>query len=134
MEDRIEPWDTGLHASDGASRRVFAHLQRVTRCERMHQARETYDSRIRDLYNSRSDASPDPVAASKRPKRRRVVASLARANLAELLEAVGERRARILIDRRGRPPVALVPIDALLQLELIEASVARSDRKRRGRR
>ncbi len=100
----------------------------------MHQAREMYNSRIRDLYNSRSDASQGHVAASKKPKRRRVVASLARANLAELLEAVGERRERILIDRRGRPPVALVPIDALLQLELIEASVARSDPKRRRRR
>lgn len=64
------------------------------------------------------------------PSSRRILASVVRAQLAEVLEAVGERRERVLIDRRGKPPVALVSVDDLLQLQLIEAQAAASRRKR----
>ena len=54
-------------------------------------------------------------------KSRRIPSSAVRARLAEVLEAVGEGKQRILIDRRGKPPVAIISVDDLLQLELTEA-------------
>lgn len=61
------------------------------------------------------------LSKRRQPAYRRILASAARANLADVLEAVGEGKERILIDRRGKPPVALVSVDDLLQLEMIEA-------------
>lgn len=58
--------------------------------------------------------------ASKPDRPRRILASVARANLAEILEAVGDGE-RVLIERRGKPPVAMISVDALQQLELLEA-------------
>lgn len=63
------------------------------------------------------------VEAKRAP--RRILASVARAQLAELLEAVGDRGERVLIERRGKPSVALIPVDALQQLELLEARHSR---------
>lgn len=57
---------------------------------------------------------------------RRISSSEARANLAVLLEAVGERRERVLIERRGKAPVALVSVDDLLRFQMLEALQARS--------
>lgn len=51
---------------------------------------------------------------------RRVPSSVFRANLAEILSAVGEGRERIIIERRGRPPVALVSADDFLQFQMLE--------------
>jgi prevent-host-death family protein len=76
---------------------------------------------------------------SRTPPSRRILASVVRAQLAEVLEAVGEHRERVLIDRRGKPPVALVSVDDLLQLQLLEAraqdahaSSGSSARRKRG--
>lgn len=52
---------------------------------------------------------------------RRVPSSLFRATLAEILEAVGDGRERILVERRGRPPVALISADDLLRFQMLEA-------------
>ena len=60
----------------------------------------------------------------RKKKFRRIPASVARANLADVLEAVGEGRERILIERRGKPPIALVSVDDLQTLELIETHAA----------
>ena len=59
-------------------------------------------------------------------KMRRVSSSEARANLAVLLEAVGDRRERVLIERRGKAPVALVSVDDLLRYQMLEALQSRS--------
>ena len=59
------------------------------------------------------------------------VAMTARANLAELLLAVGDRRERYLIERRGKAPVALLCADDFLQFQLLEARRA-SERRDRG--
>ena len=56
----------------------------------------------------------------------RISSSEARANLAVLLEAVGDRRERVLIERRGKAPVALVSVDDLLRYQMLEALQARS--------
>lgn len=56
----------------------------------------------------------------------RISSSEARANLAVLLEAVGERRERVLIERRGKAPVALMSVDDLLRFQMLEALQARS--------
>ena len=56
----------------------------------------------------------------------RISSSEARANLAVLLEAVGERRERVLIERRGKAPVALVSVDDLLRYQMLEALQARA--------
>jgi len=56
---------------------------------------------------------------------KRVPSSEARANLAELLELVGSGKQRVLIERRGKPPVALVSVDELLQFELLKESMER---------
>jgi len=56
---------------------------------------------------------------------RRISSSEARANLALLLEAVGEKRERILIERRGKAPVALVSVDDLLRFQMLEALQSR---------
>jgi prevent-host-death family protein len=65
------------------------------------------------------------MAASSR-KIVRISSSEARANLAVLLEAVGERRERVLIERRGKAPVALVSVDDLLRYQMLEALQARA--------
>ena len=59
-------------------------------------------------------------------KIRRISSSEARANLAVLLEAVGDRRERVLIERRGKAPVALVSVDDLLRYQMLEALQLRS--------
>lgn len=51
-------------------------------------------------------------------------ASAARATLADLLEAAGDRGERILIERRGKRAVAIISVDDLQQLELLEARQA----------
>jgi prevent-host-death family protein len=51
---------------------------------------------------------------------RRVGSSEARANLADLLEAVGDRRERVLIERRGKPPVVMLSVGDMLKLQLLE--------------
>lgn len=51
-------------------------------------------------------------------------ASAARATLADLLTAAGDRGERILIERRGKRAVAIVSVDDLQQLELLEARQA----------
>lgn len=56
-----------------------------------------------------------------KPRPRRILASVARANFAQLLEAVGDDGERILIERRGKPPVAMISVDDLQQLQLREA-------------
>ena len=62
-----------------------------------------------------------------RPQRslRRVSSSDARANLADLLEQVGDAGERVLIERRGKPPVALLSVDDLLRYQLLEDLLAR---------
>ncbi len=52
---------------------------------------------------------------------RRIPSSQARAQLADLLCEVGDRGARVLIERRGKPPVALVSVDDLLRYQLLES-------------
>jgi prevent-host-death family protein len=61
---------------------------------------------------------------------RRITSSEARANLALVLETVGERRERVLIERRGKSPVALVSVDDLLRFQLLEALQERSTERR----
>jgi prevent-host-death family protein len=51
---------------------------------------------------------------------RRVSSSEARATLAELLEQVGDEGERVLIERRGKPPVAMLSVDDLLRYQLLE--------------
>jgi prevent-host-death family protein len=51
---------------------------------------------------------------------KRISSSEARANLADLLESVGEGGERVLIERRGKAPVALVSVDDLLRFQLLE--------------
>lgn len=58
---------------------------------------------------------------------RRLAASVARANLAELLEAVGDHGERVLIDRRGKAPVVLISVDDFQKLQLLEAREHRAD-------
>ena len=53
-------------------------------------------------------------------KLRRIASSDLRANLADLLEEVGEGGARLLIERSGKAPVALVSVDDLLRFQLLE--------------
>jgi prevent-host-death family protein len=57
---------------------------------------------------------------------RRISSSEARANLAVLLEAVGDKRERVLIERRGKAPVALVSVDDLQRFQMLEALQSRS--------
>ena len=61
----------------------------------------------------------------------RISSSDARANLADLLERVGEGGERVLIERRGKPPVALVSVDDFLRFQLLEALQAKSADGRR---
>jgi prevent-host-death family protein len=56
---------------------------------------------------------------------RRVSSSEARASLAELLEQVGDDGERVLIERRGKAPVALLSVDDLLRYQLLEDMLAR---------
>lgn len=56
---------------------------------------------------------------------RRISSSEARANLALLLEQVGDGHERVLIERRGKAPVALVSVDDLLRFQLLEGLQAR---------
>jgi len=56
---------------------------------------------------------------------RRISSSEARANLALLLESVGDGRERVLIERRGKPPVALVSVEDMLKFQLLEGLQAR---------
>ena len=51
---------------------------------------------------------------------RRIPSSELRANLAGLLGDVGDKGERILIERRGKPSVALVSVDDLLRFQLLE--------------
>lgn len=57
---------------------------------------------------------------------RRISSSDLRANLAELLEEVGDHGARVLIERRGKTPVALVSVDELLRFQLLDDLRAKS--------
>ncbi|HTV24564.1 MAG TPA: type II toxin-antitoxin system Phd/YefM family antitoxin [Polyangiaceae bacterium] len=61
---------------------------------------------------------------------RRISSSEARANLAVLLEAVGDKRERVLIERRGKAPVALVSVDDLQRFQMLEALQARAGESR----
>lgn len=61
---------------------------------------------------------------------RRIASSEARANLALLLEQVGEGHQRVLIERRGKAPVALVSVDDLLRFQLLEGLEARRRNER----
>jgi len=51
---------------------------------------------------------------------RRVSSSKARATLADLLEQVGDDGERVLIERRGKSPVALLSVDDLQRYQLLE--------------
>jgi prevent-host-death family protein len=62
---------------------------------------------------------------------RRLASSEVRARLAEILEAVGEGGERLLIERRGKPPVALISVDDLLKLQMFEALRGRDASSRR---
>ena len=55
-------------------------------------------------------------------KRRVVSSSRFRAALADTL-ALTDQRIRVLVERRGRKPVALISLDDLQALELLEASL-----------
>lgn len=57
---------------------------------------------------------------------RRISSSEARANLAVVLETVGEGGQRVLIERRGKAPVALVSVDDLLRFQMLEALQVRA--------
>lgn len=57
---------------------------------------------------------------------KRISSSEARANLALVLETVGEGGERVLIERRGKAPVALVSVDDLLRFQMLEALQSRS--------
>jgi len=59
---------------------------------------------------------------------RRISSSEARANLALLLEAVGDGHERVLIERRGKSPVALVSVEDMLKFQLLEGLQARRSR------
>ena len=48
------------------------------------------------------------------------------ANLALVLETVGEGGERVLIERRGKAPVALVSVDDLLRFQMLEALQSRT--------
>ena len=61
---------------------------------------------------------------------RRISSSEARANLAVLLEAVGDKHERVLIERRGKAPVALMSVDDLLRYQMLEALQSRSGESR----
>jgi prevent-host-death family protein len=61
----------------------------------------------------------------------RISSSEARANLAALLERVGDGGERVLIERRGKSPVALVSADDFLRFQLLEALQSRSGDGRR---
>ena len=58
---------------------------------------------------------------------RRIASSDLRAKLADLLQEVGEGGARVLIERRGKAPVALVSVDDLLRFQLLEGLHARGE-------
>lgn len=60
---------------------------------------------------------------------RRISSSEARKDLAAVLEEVGTGRARVLIERRGKSPIALVSVDELLRYELLEGLVAQKSRR-----
>jgi prevent-host-death family protein len=83
---------------------------------------------MHELYNSCIRASVPPMSRSRSIKR--ISASEARANLADLLESVGEGNERVLIERRGKSPVALVSVDDLLTFELLEGLRVRREPKR----
>lgn len=55
-----------------------------------------------------------------RTSRRVVSSSRFRAELAETL-ALTDQRVRVLVERRGKKPVALISLDDLQTLELLEA-------------
>lgn len=59
---------------------------------------------------------------------RRISSSEARANLALLLESVGDGHERVLIERRGKSPVALVSVEDMLRFQLLEGLEARRAR------
>ena len=61
----------------------------------------------------------EPMPRSRRTLRR-VSSSKARATLADLLEQVGDDGERVLIERRGKPPVALLSVDDLQRYQLLE--------------
>lgn len=61
----------------------------------------------------------------------RISSSEARANLATLLERVGDGGERVLIERRGKTPVALVSVDDFLRFQLLEELQSRSGEGRR---
>lgn len=61
----------------------------------------------------------------------RISSSEARANLATLLERVGNGGERVLIERRGKSPVALVSVDDFLRFQLLEELQSRSGDGRR---
>ena len=56
---------------------------------------------------------------------RRISSSEARANLADLLESVGDGHERVLIERRGKSPVALMSVEDMLKFQLLEGLQAR---------
>ena len=60
---------------------------------------------------------------------RRVSSSQARANLAVLLQSVGEGGERVLIERRGKPPVALLSVDDFQRFQLLEDLLAQQGRE-----
>jgi prevent-host-death family protein len=62
---------------------------------------------------------------------RRISSSEARATLALLLESVGDGHERVLIERRGKSPVALVSVEDMLRFQLLEGL---EERRTRGRK
>lgn len=67
------------------------------------------------------------MARAQRRHIHRVSSSEARANLAEILEKVDEGT-RVLIERRGKTPVALISVDELLRMQLLEERDAKARR------
>lgn len=58
---------------------------------------------------------------SQRSQRHVVSSSQFRAELAETL-SLTDQRIRVLVERRGRKPVAIISLDDLLTLELLESA------------
>ncbi len=60
-----------------------------------------------------------PETRNSRSRHKVVSSSEFRADLAEIL-ALTDRRVRVLVERRGRKPVAIISLDDLQTLELVE--------------
>ena len=94
-------------------------------------------SALPELYNSGDLELYNPcvwviaTVVSRAAEISRISSSEARANLATLLERVGDGGERVLIERRGKTPVALVSVDDFLRFQLLEELQSRSSEGRR---